>query len=282
MLNNEKKEKALAEREKAIEQYNGLIETVETECELLYQTRKQTVELIKDIEDFLLKTTDSHHQFEPSLQRIKIEYTKFRHTEDYAAAESKKEDAILRFGVALGIEGGKAFAQITPKAAISFATTFGKASTGTPISSLSGAAQTKAALAWLGGGAKVIGGRGIAAGKNLLSLAKPTIGFSIAGIVIAGTLFALDRKNRVTAEKALEDTNAAKIAGEKLIETRAAISLIRLEIEALLARVREQFKNMEPLKDSNYADLSNDEQLQFESLVNNMIALAEMLNKVVE
>lgn len=283
MLNNEKKEKALAEHEKAIEQYNGLIKTVEAECELLHQTRKQTVELIKDIEDFLLKTTDSHHQFEPSLQRVKIEYTKFRHTEDYAAVEAKKVGVILRVGVALGVEGGKVSAQIAPKAAMLFATTFGKASTGTPISILSGAAQTKAAQAWLGGGAKVIGGKGIAAGQDLLTSAMPKIGLSIFGVVIlAGTLFAFDWNNRTVAQQALEETNAAKIAGEKLIETRTAISLIRLVTEALLARVREQFKNMEPLKDSNYADLSNDEQLQFESLVNNMIALAEMLNKVVE
>ena len=283
MLNNEKKKKVLAEHEKVVEQYNGLIKTVEAECELLYLTRKQTVELFQHIEDFLTRITDSHHQFEPNLQRIKIEYTKFRHTEDYAAADAKKEDVILRVGVAVGFEGGMASAQMAPKASMLLATTFGKASTGTPISKLSGAAQTKAALAWLGGGAKAIGGRGIAAGKNLLASAIPRIGFSIAGIVIAAsTLIALDWKNRTTAGQALEETNAVKISVEKLIETRTAIALIHSETEALLARVSEQFKSMEPLNDSNYSDLSNDERLQLESLVNNTIALAEMLNKVVE
>ena len=283
MLNNDKKKQALAEREKAVKQYNGLFKTVVSECELLYQTRQQTVELIEDIEEFLLKTTDSHYQFEPSLQRIKIEYTKFRDTEDYATAESKKQGVILSISVALGGEGMKASAQIAPKVAMLFATTFGKASTGTPISMLSGAAQIKAAQAWLGGGAKVIGGRGIAAGQNLLTSHVPKIGFIVSGVVIAGVaLFAFDRNNRAIAEQALEETNAAKIAGEKLIETRTAISLIHSETEALLARVYEQFKSMEPLKDSKYADLSNDEQLQMESLVNNTISLAEMLNKVVE
>ncbi|MFZ2169952.1 MAG: hypothetical protein WAW61_09995 [Methylococcaceae bacterium] len=283
MLNNEKKKKALAEHEKAVEQYNCLVKTVEAECERLYQTRKQTVELIQYIEDFLKRITNTPHQFEPNFQRIKIEYTKFRHTEDYVAAEAKKEDVILRFGVAAGMKGGMAFAQMAPDAAMWIATTFGNASTGTPISRLSGAAQNKAALAWLGGGAKAIGGRGIAAGQGRLASAVPVIGFSIACVVIAmGTLFALDQENRATTEQAHKETNEATNAGEKLSEIRTAISLIHSETEALLGRVSEQFKSMEPLKDSNYADLSNDEQLQLESLVNNTIALAEMLNKVVE
>ena len=46
----------------------------------------------------------------------------------------------------------------------------GTASTGTAISTLSGAAATKATLAWLGGGAIAAGGLGIAGGAVVLGV----------------------------------------------------------------------------------------------------------------
>ena len=66
---------------------------------------------------------------------------------------------------------------------------FGVASTGTAISSLSGAAATNAALAWLGGGAIAAGGGGMAAGEAILALAEP-IGWAIAAasLVASGLL----------------------------------------------------------------------------------------------
>ncbi len=59
------------------------------------------------------------------------------------------------------------------------ATTFGTASTGTAISSLSGAAATNAATAWLGGGALAAGGGGMAAGAAVLT-AIPFVGGAVA------------------------------------------------------------------------------------------------------
>jgi len=58
------------------------------------------------------------------------------------------------------------------------ATNFGEASTGVAISSLSGAAAKKAALAWLGGGALSAGGGGIAAGTALIA------GISVGVVVV--------------------------------------------------------------------------------------------------
>lgn len=55
------------------------------------------------------------------------------------------------------------------------------ASTGTAISALSGAAATKAALAWLGGGTVANGGGGIVVGKALLSLASG-VGYALSAI----------------------------------------------------------------------------------------------------
>lgn len=87
---------------------------------------------------------------------------------------------------AVGLGAGMAVLTIGPKAAMGVASTFGVASTGTAISTLSGAAATNAALAWLGGGALVAGGGGMVAGEAFLSLMGP-VGWTIAGVALAGS-----------------------------------------------------------------------------------------------
>lgn len=60
-----------------------------------------------------------------------------------------------------------------------------QASTGTAISTLSGAALTNAILACLGGGSLVIGGGGMALGSLALGLTTGGIGLLIGGSVLA-------------------------------------------------------------------------------------------------
>lgn len=68
----------------------------------------------------------------------------------------------------VGAAAGTAEAIGGQVATMSIATTFGTASTGTAISTLSRAAATNAATAWLGGGALAAGGGGMAAGATVL------------------------------------------------------------------------------------------------------------------
>ena len=87
---------------------------------------------------------------------------------------------------AAGVSAGIAVATMGPTAAMGIATTFGVASTGTAISTLSGAAAANAALAWLGGGALAAGGGGMAAGEAFLTLAGPA-GWAIAGVALVAS-----------------------------------------------------------------------------------------------
>ena len=100
---------------------------------------------------------------------------------DYESA--KKTD--IGSGAAGGAFG-VGVATLGPAAAMGVATTWGVASTGTEIALLSGAAQTNAALAWLGGGALSAGGGGMAAGNALLALAGP-VGWTIAGVALVSS-----------------------------------------------------------------------------------------------
>lgn len=98
--------------------------------------------------------------------------------------------------------------------AFGFAMAFGTASTGTAITSLSGAAATNAAWAWLGGGAISAGGAGIAGGM-----------MAVSGIVAGPVLAVIGIRSAIAAAKSLTDATeyAAKVAvAVEKIETAIA------------------------------------------------------------
>lgn len=71
---------------------------------------------------------------------------------------------------------------------------FASASTGTAIAALSGAAKTKATLAWFGGGAKAAGGLGIAGGQVVIA------GIVILPILAVATVIAAFKGKEKLAE----------------------------------------------------------------------------------
>lgn len=134
----------------------------------------------------------------------KLEYTKLVQIRLSWKSEvdkiEKDYDAAVKKHTGTGLAGaslGVGVVALGPTVAMGVATTFGVASTGTAISTLSGAAATNAALAWLGGGALAAGGGGMAAGQTLLALAGP-IGWTIAGVSLIASLFFLHRAKEKT------------------------------------------------------------------------------------
>jgi len=103
------------------------------------------------------------------------------------------------------------------------------ASTGTAISTLSGAAATNATLAWLGGGALAAGGGGMAAGAMVL------------GGVVAAPVLAVGYM--VFNAKADKNLALAKTNKLKAKEYRQEISLAVAKIDAIVSRV-EQMKSV--------------------------------------
>ena len=85
---------------------------------------------------------------------------------------------------------------------------FGKASSGTAIASLSGAAKKNATLAWFGGGAKAAGGLGIQAGKLVLC------GIVLAPILAVAALIAGAKGKARLAEAKKVFAEAEKRAAE--------------------------------------------------------------------
>lgn len=181
--------------EKAVSITNQKIEKLGEQTQQLYiqlTTIQELFDAIRNIPD------DKQLQYD-EIKKIRLNWKeqadKIEH--DHKIAQGKAAG-----GGAAGVGAGVAVAALGPTAAMGIATTFGVASTGTAISTLSGAAATNAALAWLGGGALAVNGGGMAAGESLLALAGP-VGWAIAGVAILSSGIALWKAKQ--DKKKLED-----------------------------------------------------------------------------
>lgn len=137
---------------------------------------------------------------------------------------------------AVGVGAGIAVVALGPTAAMGIATTFGVASTGTAISSLSGAAATNAALAWIGGGTLAAGGGGMAAGNALLALAGP-VGWAIAGVALC-TISLLFWKS-MSDKKQIEDIFT--LISERDVKS---YSLAIVELNERISRIDDESKKL--------------------------------------
>ena len=153
----------------------------------------------------------------------------------------------------------------------------GTASTGAKISGLSGAAKTKAALAALGGGAKAVGGGGMALGSLMLDIASAGAAVLVEGLALAfaGSF----------ARKELEKTKKKQEENEeiisKAIEMQYTIMQLIDEIKSLSITICNgtykklvfQLKDLVSRK-NDYNLFSDDEK----RLVDNNILLVQVLN----
>lgn len=190
--------------------------------------------------------------------------------EDYETAKIK-----AGFGGGIGVGIGGAVIGFGPSAAMGVATTFGVASTGTAISSLSGAAATNAALAWLGGGTLAAGGGGIAAGQVFLAMAGP-IGWAIAGIAIlsSGTSilaakFDKDRQEDIFCLISKRDKKKYELA---IVELNERITRIVDEGEKLRVALEKTISF-----GIDYSSMTEAQQYELGSYVNFMNASTQLL-----
>ena len=129
-------------------------------------------------------------------------------------------------------------------------TALGAASTGTAISSLSGAAATNATMAWLGGGSLAAGGGGVALGTAALGVVTVGPTLLIGGLT-------LNSQGEKALTKAEEFASQAAVA----VEEQAAF---RTSLEALDARIAEVSTVLIGLVDRATTALSDLEQLDFD------------------
>ena len=283
MFNNNLKKEALKIHEKTLAEYNASYGIMGKSCELLYEIRGKSVELIKLVQEVVNSIANTPKQFDTELGKIGKELTKFKETEQYA---KEAYDASLKAGVNIvgGTTAGIGIASMAPTALMSIATTFGTASTGTAISALSGAAAQKAAMAWIGrtfAGFAVKEGAGMAAGQAFLALAGP-IGWGITAASTGISLISLTNKNKDVAEKAVKEAKEIAKAREALDETTEKINALKAKTDRLFDDIKREKSKIMSFMNLDYLSLREEDKLFLGTLVNHTLSLSQLLNETIE
>lgn len=117
-------------------------------------------------------------------------------------------------------------AGVASQGAITAATLFGTASTGTAIGGLSGAAATNATLAWLGGGSLAAGGGGMALGTIVLGGIAVGPALAIGGFMLSG-------QGEKALTKAIEYEAKVNVEVEEIDASRDFLQQVRRRIDEL-------------------------------------------------
>ena len=184
--------------------------------ERLGKHKLYALKCIKKCEDLL-------DEIDPEIKNnILDQINKVNVTNNYTMHNFKDfyQEVNLLFNTASGLGQGSLAGLAAGGGSFIGVTTLGTASTGTAISSLSGAAATNATLAWFGGGSLASGGLGMAGGTAIL------------GGIVAGPVLAVG--GMVLANKAAKAKAEAKENLEKVGIAVAEMSLAKYKVENII------------------------------------------------
>lgn len=166
---------------------------------------------------------------------------------DMRASEAMKTLAVGSGFAAVGLVG-------TPALVTATVTALCTASTGTAISTLSGAAATNAVLAWLGGGSIAAGGGGVAAGTAVMGAITATATMGLAVIAVGTLASAFYSKKATESVQYLAEIQQWAAETEQCWVAMDGIKSRVLELhnvtEELEARTLKELADLEPLVES--------------------------------
>ncbi len=259
---------AQEEAQNAVNKANSKIEDLGTLTSTLYTELTN----IQDAFDAIRNVPNEKRLQYEELKKIRLNWKQ----QAEKIEKDYKNAAVKNAGVgAAGAGVGVAIVTMGPTVAMGVATTFGVASTGTAISTLSGAAATNAALAWIGGGALAAGGGGMAAGEAFLALAGP-VGWAIAGVaLLTSSIFMI---KSINDKKHIEDVFA-------LISKRDVTSyeLAIVELNERITRIKDESKKLHEAIDDihsfglDYATMTEEQQYTLGAYVNLMSSSTQLL-----
>ncbi len=176
-------------------------------------------------------------------------------------------------GAAAGTAGGFAAAGMTTSVVMAL----GSASTGTAISSLSGAAAVNATLAALGGGSLAAGGGGMALGATVLNAATLGVGLMVGGIIFNVVGSGLSNK----ADEAYQQMKKAEDSINSICYFLGALGITAQEYTKSLTMVRKKYKEtfervsytVNVLHKTEWSNFTNEEEIATQ----NAILLVQLL-----
>lgn len=266
--------------EAAIADYNGAYTAMNDRGLTLFRQRERSGDLIEFVEQLVNSIANTPKSFNTDFEEIRMNKKDFLDSQEF----SRKELEAARnaaTGAGAGFIAGAAVASMAPSAALWAATTFGTASTGTAISTLSGAAATNSALAWLGGGALAAGGGGTAAGNALIALAGP-VGWTIAGATILTSIVLFTKKKVTNNKDKQENLTVVKLNTTRVTNTEAQINNLLEQTSSLREELTKSYSAALPLFGTDFLVLAKPQQAQLAALVNNTKACAAQLSQHIE
>jgi hypothetical protein len=200
--------------DRAEQHYKQQHEKAESNFEALGRRRLEALVTMGQAVDFLKKAKIRERELE---QRFEITPQKL------AAWEGASVNAIE---VLSGLVGSAGAGLATASAAYGLIGTLATASTGTAISTLTGAAATNATLAWLGGGSLAVGGGGIALGAMVLNgiIAGP-------GLLVAG--FFASRKAQEVETEVTKQVAQMDVAEAQMEQQLAVLKVVLRRVDEL-------------------------------------------------
>lgn len=281
MLNKSLKEEYSEKLQIEIETYNGIQGAMVESSQNLYKERRRLVRQLDKAYTFINRLKHTPEEINLKAEQIKINLQDFENLISYSEKQVKQVNLKHALTTTTSLAAGAGVAAFAPSVAMSVATTFGTASTGTAISALYGAASTNAALAWLGGGTLATSGGGMVAGKALLALSGP-IGWTIGGVGLIGGALSISGNNKQAAVNAM--SSSAEIRGKSVAMAATTIEINKM---AELARknkhgIRVMIDKLSEMNLTDYLLATQEEKYFLGSFINNVFSATELLNGVIE
>lgn len=263
---------------------------VDTASERVDTQRKSTNAVLEDygtrklrafngiIADFIetfgcLKNVESIHT--PELEKLNLG--------DFSTVslQGLKDDyALLKssgLGLGSGLGGGAALAFGAYNGTMLLAT----ASTGTAISTLSGAAATNATLAWLGGGSIAAGGGGMALGTMVLGAVMIGPALAIFGHIVGNKGEEALNNARSNLEQAKTMRDEAGVMGKKLEAIQRVSALANTTFSKVSSQLRHTVRDLESAID-NYGEQYPQFPAEAREVVLRSVKLAQLLKAMID
>ena len=259
----------------SITEYNNAYTLMSDKGLKLFVERFRAVDVISNVENLVNSIANHPKKFDAEFEEINVNRSHFKDNCEFADRELQAAG-----GAGAGLAAGASVAFMGPTAAMWVATTFGTASTGTAISTLSGAAATNAALAWLGGGTLAAGGGGTAAGTALLAMAGP-IGWSIAGATLLSSILLFAKKRVKLNKEKNAEIEAVKTNTETVKELDAEITKIIDETVRITEGVKNSYTECLCSFGKDYSEFTDEQKMKLGALVNTTKALSAMFDRTI-
>ena len=265
--------------ESSITEYNQTYTLMNDKGVKLFIERTRAVDTIGFVETLINSIANRPKAFDAEFEEIHTDQEHFQSSCDFGKQELQAAREAAG-GAGAGIAAGASVAFMAPTGAMWIATTFGTASTGTAISTLSGAAAQNAALAWLGGGALSAGGGGMAAGHALLAMAGP-IGWTIAGATLLTSILLFSRNKMKLNKQKNDEIEKVKQNTETVRELDAKIQEILSETEQVRTGLNGSYSGCLSLFGGDDSSFDEDQKKRLGALVNQTKTLSALFGKTV-